>query len=385
MIDFSTVSREFQGLVARRREQLTFLGSVFAASGLFLQNALQGNLPPSLDGIERHLFAFFATLLLVPSFVTALRMAKLHSGMVLNGMLYARFMQDQTFAIKSDPSRASRHNFLSVSFLYFLLSNMLAGFAASLLVLATLNVGWSIFIGAAVVVLGFAFYFRFHDNAVSIAWFKIGNEECGPFTREDWEEHLARSREEANLGMLSDVAFVGLFLFSAFEVLSSLGRIDPTKRTELDPVFVETTAPGIYSTAVVIVCLVGLLTNLRVRIAIGFFSLQLDPTDRPFRTLRLTDSLLGYMLIAFLFTVSLHVLLVQLIPGAEGGEPWLLGIDASAFVFTIVAEQLTLLVADRKIRRYLFPPPLPPSPPPSPVAVVTDGELAGASSGGPSP
>lgn len=357
MIDFSTVSREFQGLVGRRREQMTFLGTVFAASGLFLQNALQGNLPASLGAIERHLFAFFALLLLVPSFVTALRMARLHGGMVLNGMLHARLMQGQAFTAPGNPARASRHNFLGVSFLHFLLAALLAGFSAALLALTTIPTIWAAPIGVGVLVLGLVFYSRFHDQAVAIAWSKIKAEECGPFTRDDWEDHLSRSREEANLGMISDVAFVGLILFSAFEVLSSLGRIDPTQRTELDARLVETTAPVLYSIAAVVVCLVGLLCYLRVRVAIGLFSLQLDPTDRPFQPLRLTDSLLGYLLIAFLFTVALHVLLVQVIPGAEGSEPWLLAIDAGAFALAILAEQLTLVMADRRLRGRFAPAP----------------------------
>ena len=42
-----------------------------------------------------------------------------------------------------------------------------------------------------------------------------------------------------------------------------------------------------------VACAVGLITYLRIRVAIGQFSLDLDLTDRPFRPLTLTDSLLG--------------------------------------------------------------------------------------------
>ena len=93
-------------------------------------------------------------------------------------------------------------------------------------------------------------------------------------------------------------------------------------------------------------CLFELLITLRIRIAIGRFSLQLDPTDRPFRPLRLTDSLLGYILLAFLFAISLHVLLVQLLTGV--GTEVVLGIAAAAFVAAIVVEQITLVVAGRR-------------------------------------
>jgi len=82
MIEFSNVSREFRGLVGRRRELRTSLGSVFAGLGIALQNALQGGLPESLGSIRRHVFAFYAIMLMVPCLLLALRMARLHAGLV---------------------------------------------------------------------------------------------------------------------------------------------------------------------------------------------------------------------------------------------------------------------------------------------------------------
>src|SRR5438445_91691 len=62
MIDFTAVSREIRSVLARRRELLTFLGSVFAALGIFLQNLLGGSLPPSLQGLQEHTSAAYALL-----------------------------------------------------------------------------------------------------------------------------------------------------------------------------------------------------------------------------------------------------------------------------------------------------------------------------------
>ena len=81
-----------------------------------------------------------------------------------------------------------------------------------------------------------------------------------------------------------------------------------------------------------VTCLMGMVGYLRVRVAIGKFSLMLDPTDRPFKPFKLTDSLLGYLIIAFLFTVSLHLLLGLLIPGLDRDDPTLLIIDAVVLV-----------------------------------------------------
>ena len=114
MIDFTAVSREIRSVLARRRELMTFLGSVFAALGIFLQNLLGGQLPEALKSLERHTFAAYALLLMVPSLLLALRLAKLNAGMTLNGILYARLMQEQSFTDRAGadaPLRAARVNF----------------------------------------------------------------------------------------------------------------------------------------------------------------------------------------------------------------------------------------------------------------------------------
>src|SRR5881394_136059 len=136
MIEFTTVTREFRSLVHRRRMLMTFLGSLFAATSLFLHNILKGRLPHELESIKEYIFTFYALLVMVPTLLLALRMARLHGGMTLNGILYARLMQEQDFTRKGDPQRSARHNFLGVSFIQFLQMNLFAAASASLLVLS---------------------------------------------------------------------------------------------------------------------------------------------------------------------------------------------------------------------------------------------------------
>ena len=69
MIEFSTVTREFKSLVHRRRQLMTFLGSLFAATGLFLHNVLKGKLPIALEGLKEYVFAFYALMLMVPALI----------------------------------------------------------------------------------------------------------------------------------------------------------------------------------------------------------------------------------------------------------------------------------------------------------------------------
>jgi hypothetical protein len=348
MIEFSTVSREFRSLIHRRRHLVTFLGSVFAATGILLQNVLQGKLPAELGSMGEHIFAFYALLLMVPTLILALRMAKLHGGMVLNGILYARLMQEQDFTRKGDPQRSSRHNFFSVSFLQFVLMDLIAGFSATILALAVgLDLRLAVLIGVWVFFIWLLLYFRFHHKGVAFAFQKIRTETCGPAEHKDWQTHVSSTLEDANTDMLSTIGFVGLIMFSMFEKLSSLGEI---QQATAGPHYkaIQTYAPWIYIGLMLVTCLFGLVIYIRLRVAVGAFSLQLDPSDRPFRPLRLTDSLLGYLLLAFLFTISLHLLLTWLLPPLAEDMAVLLGIDGAAFFMAVLAEQLTLVALGRR-------------------------------------
>jgi hypothetical protein len=346
MIEFQMVTKEFRSLFSRRRELVTFLGSVFAALGIFLQNTLAGSLPLPLAGIEEHLFRYYAAMLMVPSLIHALRMARLHGGMVLNGMLYARLMQDQNFTTTGDPERAARHDLLGVSFLQFLLADFIAGFSAAVLsLMLTPRPALALAAGIGVSLAWLALYARFHRAAVQFARRKIAAESCAPFDRADWEAHVSASLKDANHGLIADVGFVGLMVFSVFEVMSGFGQIRTSHLPDLRGDDVRLFGPLAYTVLMLVTCAMGLITYLRLRVAIGKFSLDLDPTDYPFRPLALTDSFLGYLLLAFLMAVSVHLSLIQAAPGL--GSRVVLGIDAATLVLAVLAEQATLVVAGR--------------------------------------
>jgi hypothetical protein len=349
MIEFTTVSNEFQSLVARRGHLVTFLGSLFAAMGILLRNITGGSLPPALAGLEAHAFALFAVLLLVPSLIIALRMAKLAAGMTIQGILYARLSHEQPFATKRDPQRAARLNVLGVSFLSFLIADLIAGFSAALLALALEHPPLAAaLLGAGFVIVWLLLYLRNHRRAARFALDKIATEPCGPYDRDDWLEHVTGSMEEANKGMITDIGFVGLMMFSGIEGMTGLGNI---KQAGLDLIAqdVQQLGPTVYAGMMVVVGFFGLLINLRVRLAIGGFSLALDPTDRPFRPLRLTDSLLGYLLLAFLFTVAVHLLLYPYL----SAQPFaLVGIDLAVLAVSVLIEQLTLVYAARRVKAF---------------------------------
>jgi hypothetical protein len=314
-----------------------------------LHNSLKpGGLPHELVSLREYIFAFYAVLLMVPTLILALRMAKLHGGLVLNGILYAQLMQHQDFTHKPNVGRAARHNFFGVSFLQFLLADLIGGFSAAILALSLdLDLKIAVGCGVGVVLVWLAWYFRFHHQAVRFARGKIADDTCAPFDRKEWQTHLSTTLEDANISLLTEIGFVGLIMFSMFEKFSSLKDIT---RESAGPAYedLQRYAPWVYSALMLLTCVFGLLVYLRVRVAIGSFSLDLDPTDRPFRPLRLTDSLLGYILLAFLFAVALHMVL--LVPLKEN-KPLLFGLCGAAFVLAIVVEQMTLVIAGRRYYR----------------------------------
>lgn len=364
MLDYTSVTRELRSVISRRREMLTFLGSVFAALGLFLQNTLQGTLPSSLASLKGHIFAAYAFTLMVPSLLIALRLARLNMGMTLNGMLYARLMMTQDFipkATNNTIATASRVNPAGVSFLMFLLSDVIAAFSAALLAMALLSDPrnpdevnpWKPWIaaGVGIVVLaaGLLLYLYFHRSAVAHAHRRIYAEECAAFERNEWEEHVAGSLEDGNHDMIAILGLCGLIVFSVFESLSGLGQ-PGVIGTELSRGMVENYGPAFYSLLMLVTCVFSMVTYLRLRVAIGARSLEIDPTDQPFRPLRLTDSLIGYMLLSFFFALGIHFLLESTIFREEAHWPTLLTIDAIAFAVAILAEQLTLVYYGRIIK-----------------------------------
>ena len=233
-----------------------------------------------------------------------------------------------------------------VSFLQFLLADFLAGFSAAVLSFtltprpaSALAAGIGVFLG------WLALYDRFHHAAVQFARRKIADESRGPFDRADWEAHVSASLADANHDLIADVGFVGLMVFSVFEVMSGLGQIRTSHLPDLRGDDVRLFGPPAYTLLMLVTCAMGLIAYLRLRVAIGKFSLDLDPMDSPFRPLALTDSLLGYLLLAFLMAVSVHLSLIQAAPGL--GPRVVLGIDAATLVLAVLAEQATLVVAGR--------------------------------------
>jgi hypothetical protein len=346
VLDFSTVSREIRGVVARRRELLIFLGSLFAAMSLFLQKSLDGELPDSFRGLQRHIFAFHSVLVLVPCILLALRISKLHAGLTINGVFYSRM--EQSLGIAAHPWRAARLNMFGVSAAMVYLVELLAAGEAAVLTLA-LGYDWPLALGAALIVAlaSRLLFLKFHREAGQFALQAVEGSTIEPFTTEEMEEHWAESRSDANHDLIALNGFAGLMLFSTLENISGLARISVTD-AELSATAVQTYGPLLYGGLLVVTYVFVLMMYLRLALAIAKFSLQLDPTDRPYRPWKLTDTLLGYAIVVFFFIVAVQLCAVPWF--AEGSRvPWI--ISGLAGLAALLAYPLALSAAERAHRR----------------------------------
>lgn len=306
-LDFGHVSREIRSLVSRRRELMTFLGSLFAALGIYLDNLLQGKFPPILEGLGEQTFATYSIMVLLPTVIIALRIARLHGGMVINGVFY-QYLIRPVRPGEANPQAAARINWSGVSNGLFVMCALIAGLAAALLILALhWGLWWALAGGTSLVAVLLGYLILHHRQQARFALAHGSAAELEPVDPEEIEDHMARSLEDANHDMIGVIGFVGLILFSVLQNLSGLGGLADYSG-DIDAADVLAVGPWIYALLAVTAALVGALIYLRLSIAIGKLSIALDPTDRPYKVFKITDSFLGYLLLVALFGISVHLL-----------------------------------------------------------------------------
>lgn len=345
-LDFSYVSHEIRSIVSRRRDIMLFLSSLFAAVGIYLQNILQGNLPDALKALEGQSFLSYSIIILIPSTLLALRIAKLHSGMVINGIFYSYILQQKLGSTK-DPAGAAKLNWTGVSTQLFLLTNIIASWAI-LILFQALNFNPLIAFAFAIIYF-FIFLIIFkimHSNAAHFSLEKIKEATVLEIDEEEVVEHRAYSLQDCNHDMLATLAFVGLMLFSILEMLSGLGQNNGRTLTE-SAQFLTDHAPFSYGLLAVVTSVMSAIIYLRLSISIGRFSLEIDPTDKPFNPFKLTDSMLGYFLLAFFLTVSVHLFIFP----ALGGSSAIWIMDIFILIMAWLAYPLTLIVAGSKFKK----------------------------------
>src|SRR5262249_23215448 len=162
--------------------------------------------------------AVYALLLMVPCLILALRLARLSSGMTLNGVLYQRLMREQDFTKKATPEsmeRAGRINVFGVSFLMFTLAAVIAAFSSlpSHPAVVGAGAGFRSRGGGLTGAAGRACYGGQTPRPRAFAVGRAAAEPVQPFGREEWEAHTAGSLEDANHDMITVLALVGLIVF----------------------------------------------------------------------------------------------------------------------------------------------------------------------------
>ena len=303
-LDLSRVSREIHSIVGRRKELMLFVGAVFAGMGVYLENVTSGKLPTALKELSSSGLTTYSLALLLVATIVSMRIAKLHYGMVINGGLY-HLIAASVKGREVDLKRLGRFNWFGVSFQFFLVTAMLASMAASLVAASTgANLRGSMVVGG-VIGLGLAMFFAGgHWRASHFVQRVVGNHSVEKGSREELEDHIAMSMEDTNHDMIAIVSFLGLIFFSVLSSSTGLGDHAAVAAAHGDAL--RRHGPMILSGYLVAVCLAGLVAYLRLAVNIPRFSLELDPTDRPFR-LKLSDTFLGYCLAALLFVGALRL------------------------------------------------------------------------------
>lgn len=343
-LDFGTVSREIRNVVARRRELLIFLGSLFAGTSLFLQRVLDGELPESFRRAEDHAFLIHSLMVLIPCAIIALRVSKLHAGLIINGVFYRR-LEAAAGEAKGTLFQASQLNVFGMSASFFWLVAVMAAAEAGVLTLA-LGRPWYLAVGAgagALAALAFVFAAH-HMRAARFAVNAAERAETEEFGREDLEDHWSESRSDVNHDLIALNGFAGLMLFSTLENITGLGKIG-ADHLDLAAADIQRFGPIVYSALLALVCIASVVIYLRLAVAIARFSLRIDPSDRPFRPFKFTDTYLGYLLIVFFLFVACRLLAASL-PSVNDRAGW--GFATVAAIGALVAYPVVQLFAARK-------------------------------------
>jgi hypothetical protein len=350
ILDFDTISREFRSVVSRRREQMLFLGSLFAAMSLFLQNVLDGKLPEAMKQLEQRAFLMHSLLMLPPTVLIALRIAKMHTGLTINGVFYRRVMREIDPLEGSDEAlrRAATLNFFGVSSMQFALAAVLAAGEAVLLAFALRAPGWTApLVGVVTFLLLVMSFVRMHVRAARFALLAVQDCKVEPVTKDDDETHLAESRNDANHDLNACIGFVGLMLFAALEGISGVSDIG-VDNSDLAASLARRFGPLVYDAVLLAACLANILIYGRLSASIAELSLRLDPTDTPYHPFKLTDTLYGYLLLVFFTTLAVHLTAY----GHVGPNPrtiWI--IDGAATGLAVLFYPLRMSRQLRKRRR----------------------------------
>jgi hypothetical protein len=172
----------------------------------------------------------------------------------------------------------------------------------------------------------------FHLRAARFALSAAADCKVERFSLEEHEAHLVASRGDSNRDLISIVGFAGLMLFSTLECITGLAKIDAEK-FDIAPADVQAYGPAIYNFVLLVTCVSCLAVYLRLAAAVADFSIQLDPTDRPYQAFKLTDTLLGYLLLVFFYGVAVH--LAAFAYGTRDSRLWV--VDAVAIATALAA------------------------------------------------
>lgn len=349
MITPAEVSNEFRSLIERRRKHSTFLFSTAVAYGILADGVLHGRLPKPLMSEQGHILLAGTIALMLLSFLTAMREARLHKGIVCNGKLWRKLdMPPGAQPLHSNESRSQVFNPFGVSFCLFVIAT-LGGLALLALFCMVVPIGrvFSVALISATSLGLLGYFVRQHCAGASLARSRLASDNLAPVDVQARRNHISLSIDDAQRDMLELLAMTGLVTFFGFQLLAGLGDVQIATFGAVPFSTIQVSAPLWIAAYMIIVSMLAFISYVHLRLSIGRFSVILDPLDNAFRVLSFDDAFFGLVILLVPMSFDLFLLLSTILPGLASSAR---GLATVSFALMALAIERMLIARARSIQ-----------------------------------
>mmetsp|Transcript_2996 Transcript_2996/g.9842 ORF Transcript_2996/g.9842 Transcript_2996/m.9842 type:complete len:1278 (+) Transcript_2996:47-3880(+) len=321
------VSREFRMLVLRRRQALEFLARFYIFIAIFFTRAASGSIPkPLLDGY----FVCLAICAGVPSFLVAVRFARINAGLVCNAVYWSHLTEEEDGRRREFKSKAKYINRGGVSYLLFVLVTIMAAVCTGVVFRLALGSTFLAALAALVVAASVSFYADLaHTTMYRRAIARIrseprpvvhGPEHAGGASERDRLRRAVLSHKwgsllDAHSDVAAIVLFAGTVIFTGSQIFTAFGGVErllSDLHGQTVALSFARTLPALWGCATLLVSLVSLLVHRRLRRSIADFAKALDPQnirgDSP-KWSRISDLFLSKLLLGVMLILSVNLIL----------------------------------------------------------------------------
>jgi hypothetical protein len=283
------------------------------------------------------------------SFITALREARLHKGMVYGGRLWEALSTSAGIqGYVGGNRRPWKFNPFGVSSSLFLIE-LLGGLGLLALTCSIAGVGVWVALIALCAVSGaaIAYFGNQHRAGAALARDRLSRDTLAKGDPEALRNHISASTDDAHRDMLELLAMAGLVAFVGFQLLAGLGDVEIESVGALRFKEIEIASPVWLASYMIIVTGIALISYVRLRLAVGCFSIFLDPTDHPFHALSFDDAFFGLVILLVPISFDVFLLLSAVLPQWSGSARGL--VTGAVALVIIIGERLLMVAIGRSL------------------------------------